>query len=103
LPLLLLLGGLGLLLGGGVPDVDGGVDCVGQFTLASITDPSGHVLVIGGERKFEVNVLVFLPLLPLGKCSSLLPSMTDLFLCLQYGIRFICYFCDILQCPSHHT
>jgi hypothetical protein len=40
-----------LLLGGGVPDVDGGVDgvfgfvggvdCVGQFALASITDPSG--------------------------------------------------------------
>ncbi len=48
-PLLLPLGG-GLLLGGGVPDVDGGVDgvfgfvggvdCVGQFALASITDPS---------------------------------------------------------------
>jgi hypothetical protein len=42
--------------GGGVPDVDGGifgfvdggVDCVGQFALASITDPSGHVLVVGG-------------------------------------------------------
>src|SRR5439155_11095729 len=42
----------------GVPDVDGGVDgvfgfvggvdCVGQFALASITDPSGHVLVVGG-------------------------------------------------------
>ena len=42
---------------GGVPDVDGGVDgvlgfvggvdCVGQFALASITDPSGHVLVVG--------------------------------------------------------
>ena len=47
-----------MLLGGGVPDVDGGVDgvfgfvggvdCVGQFALASITDPSGHVLVVGG-------------------------------------------------------
>jgi hypothetical protein len=47
-----------LLLGGGVPDVDGGVDgvfgfvggvdCVGQFALASITDPSGHVFVVGG-------------------------------------------------------
>ena len=45
-----------MLLGGGVPDVDGGVDsvfgfvggvdCVGQFALASITDPSGHVLVV---------------------------------------------------------
>jgi len=46
-------------LGGGVPDVDGGgvdgvfgfvggVDCVGQFALASITDPSGHVFVVGG-------------------------------------------------------
>jgi hypothetical protein len=45
------------LLGGGVPDVDGGVDgvfgveggvdCVGQFALASITDPSGHVFVVG--------------------------------------------------------
>ncbi len=43
---------------GGVPDVDGGadgvfgfvggVDCVGQFALASITDPSGHVFVVGG-------------------------------------------------------
>ena len=42
---------------GGVPDVDGGVDgvfgfvggidCVGQFALASITDPSGQVLVVG--------------------------------------------------------
>ncbi len=51
------LGG-GLLLGGGVPDVDGGVDgvfgivdgvdCVGQFALASITDPSGHLFVVGG-------------------------------------------------------
>jgi hypothetical protein len=44
--------------GGGVPDVDGGVDgvfgfaggvdCVGQVALASITDPSGHVFVVGG-------------------------------------------------------
>jgi hypothetical protein len=41
-------GGDGLLLGGFPPDVDGGVDCVGQVTLASITDPSGHVLVVGG-------------------------------------------------------
>jgi hypothetical protein len=49
---------------GGVPDVDGGVDGVpgfvggvdgvGQFALASITDPSGHVLVVGGG----VNVCV---------------------------------------------
>ena len=55
-PLLLPLGG-GLLPGGGVPDVDGGVDgvfgfvggvdCVGQFALASINDPSGHVFVVG--------------------------------------------------------
>ena len=47
-----------MLPGGGVPDVDGGVDgvfgfvggvdCVGQFALASITDPSGQVLVDGG-------------------------------------------------------
>jgi hypothetical protein len=55
---LLPLGGLGLLLGGGVvggvditgggvPDVVGGFDCAGQFALASITDPSGHVLVVG--------------------------------------------------------
>jgi hypothetical protein len=64
---LLLLGGLllggggdGLLLGGvggGPPDVDGGVDGVLGFVggdglaLASITDPSGHVLVVG-----DVNV-----------------------------------------------
>ena len=45
--LLLPLGG-----GGGIPDVlgfvDGGVDCVGQVALASITDPSGHVFVVGG-------------------------------------------------------
>jgi len=52
-----LLGGLGLLsglpwlpvLGGGL-DVGGGVDggdCVGQVALASITDPSGQVLVVG--------------------------------------------------------
>ena len=33
---MLLLGGFGLLLGGG-----------GQLVLASITDPSGHVLVVG--------------------------------------------------------
>ena len=26
----------------------GGVDFVGQFALASITDPSGHVFVVGG-------------------------------------------------------
>jgi hypothetical protein len=44
---LLPLGGLGLLLGGVPPDVDGDVDRVGQFVLASITDPSGHVLVVG--------------------------------------------------------
>jgi hypothetical protein len=25
----------------------GGVDCVGQFALASITDPSGHAFVVG--------------------------------------------------------
>ena len=59
-----LLGGLGLLsLGGvGLLSVDGGlllsvpdggfvvgdVDCVGQFALESITDPSGHVFVVGG-------------------------------------------------------
>jgi hypothetical protein len=59
-----LLGGLGVLLGGGDglllggdvggidiigggSDVDGGVDGVGQFALASITDPSGHVFVVG--------------------------------------------------------
>jgi len=39
--------------------VDGGVDgvfgfvgvicCVGQFALASITDPSGHVFVVGTD------------------------------------------------------
>jgi hypothetical protein len=61
---LLPLGG-GLLLGGGVPDVDGGVDgvfgfvggvdCVGQFALASITDPSGHVFVVGGVDVDGVN------------------------------------------------
>jgi hypothetical protein len=47
---LLSLGGVGLLLfplGGGMLLVGGGVDCVGQFALASITDPSGHVLVVG--------------------------------------------------------
>ena len=54
------------MLGGGVPDVDGGVDgvfgfvggvdCVGQFTLASITDPSGHVLVVGGDNGCSVCV-----------------------------------------------
>ena len=59
-PLLLPLGG-GLLLGGGVPDVDGvfgfvgGVDCVGQLALASITDPSGHVFVVGGVDVDGVN------------------------------------------------
>jgi len=67
LPLLLLLGGLGLLLGGGVvggiditgggvPDADGGVDCVGQVALTSITDPSGHVLVVGGDNGCSVCV-----------------------------------------------
>ena len=54
-----------MLLGGGVPDVDGGVDgvfgfvggvdCVGQFALASITDPSGHVFVVGGMDVDGVN------------------------------------------------
>jgi hypothetical protein len=52
---LLSLGGVGLLsvdgalllsvLGGGfIGDI---VECVGQDALASITDPSGHVLVVG--------------------------------------------------------
>jgi hypothetical protein len=41
----LLGGGVGLLLGAGLLLVDGGV---GQFALMSITDPSGHVLVVGG-------------------------------------------------------
>jgi hypothetical protein len=64
---LLLLGG-GLLLDGGVPEVDGGVDgvfgfvdgvdCVGQFALASITDPSGHVFVVGDVVVGGVNVWV---------------------------------------------
>jgi hypothetical protein len=65
-----LLGGLGLLsLGGGgllsvggglllsVPGggfVVGGVDCVGQLVLASITDPSGHVFVVGGVNDCSV-------------------------------------------------
>jgi hypothetical protein len=35
----------------------GGVDCVGQVALASITDPSGHVLVVGGVVN-GVNVCV---------------------------------------------
>ena len=42
LPLLLPLGGVG-----GLLFIDGGVDCVGQLALASITDPSGHVCVDG--------------------------------------------------------
>jgi hypothetical protein len=65
---LLLGGGDGLLLGGVPPDVDGGVDgvlgfvgggvdCVGQLALASITDPSGHVLVVG-DVGGGVNVCV---------------------------------------------
>ena len=39
-----------MLLDGGVDGVFGfvgGVDCVGQFALASITDRSGHVFVVG--------------------------------------------------------
>jgi hypothetical protein len=78
---LLLLGG-GLLLVGGVPDVDGGVDdvfgfvggvdCVGQFALASITDPSGHVFVVGGVAMllrlwaFNISILskIILQMLP---------------------------------------
>lgn len=50
-----MLGGGDGLLFGGVPDIDGGVDCVGQLALASITDPSGHVLVVGDGG---VNVCV---------------------------------------------
>jgi hypothetical protein len=50
---------LPLSLGGGDDDEGGGavfgiVDGVGQVALASITDPSGHVLVVGGG----VNVCV---------------------------------------------
>ena len=45
---MLLLGGLGLLLGG--------VDCVGQLALASITNPSGHVFVVGGVNGCSVCV-----------------------------------------------
>ena len=70
-PLLLLGGGLpgglgllspggdGLLLGGGGVDGVDGVDgdCVGQLALASITDPSGHVLVVG-DVGGGVNVCV---------------------------------------------
>jgi hypothetical protein len=65
-PPLSLLGGLGLLsLGGGVGllslggggFVGAGVDCVGQLALASITDPSGHVLVVG-DVVDGVNVCV---------------------------------------------
>jgi hypothetical protein len=60
---LLSLGGVGLLSVGGalllsVPGggfVVGGVDCVGQLALASITDPSGHVFVAAGGG---VNVCV---------------------------------------------
>jgi hypothetical protein len=58
------LGGLGLLLGGGggVDDEGGGgvfgiVDGVGQVALASITDPSGHVFVVGDAGE-GVNVCV---------------------------------------------
>jgi hypothetical protein len=44
--------------GGGAPDVDGGVDCVGQFALASITDPSGHVFVVGDVGVPDVGGVV---------------------------------------------
>lgn len=44
-------GGDGLLLGGFPPDVDGGVDCVGQLAPVSITEPSGHVFVVGGVNE----------------------------------------------------
>jgi hypothetical protein len=51
LPLSLLLGGGLLSLGGGVCVFGllgfGDDGCVGQVALASITDPSGHVLVVG--------------------------------------------------------
>jgi len=58
------LGGLGLLLGGGGGGVDGEggggvfgiVDGVGQVALASITDPSGHVLVVGDVDGGGVDV-----------------------------------------------
>jgi hypothetical protein len=66
-PLLLPLPPLGLPLslgggGGGVDDeggdgVFGFVDGVGQVALASITDPSGHVLVVG-DIVDGVNVCV---------------------------------------------
>lgn len=66
-PLLLPLPPLGLPLslgggGGGVDDEGGGgvfgfVDGVGQVALASITDPSGHVLVVG-DVVDGVNVCV---------------------------------------------
>jgi hypothetical protein len=57
----LTLGGLGLLLGGGGVDDEGGgvvfgiADDIGQVALASITDLSGHVLVVGGGVKVHVH------------------------------------------------
>jgi len=46
--------------GGGVDDEGGGGvfgigDGVGQVALASITDPSGHVLVVGGVGGGDIN------------------------------------------------
>jgi hypothetical protein len=69
LPLSLPLGGVGLLsvdgglllsLGGvgGLLFVGGGIDCVGQLALASISDPSGHVCVdgdVGGVNGWSIG------------------------------------------------
>jgi hypothetical protein len=57
-PLSLPLGGVA-----GLLFIGGGVDCVGQLALASITDPSGHVCVDGdvgyenGFSKFCIKIL----------------------------------------------
>jgi len=58
LPLSLPLGGVGLFsVGGGLLSVGGGgVDCVGQLALVSITEPSGHVFVVGGVNGCSVCV-----------------------------------------------
>jgi len=62
------------------------------------TPPVFAVLLGGAFVRFRAGINP--PVVPICLTSHISFSSR---ICLRYGIRFICYSYDILDCPSHHA